>query len=214
MNRRSYAQYCGVARALDVVGERWTLLIVRDLLLGPRRYSDLLRGLPGITTNLLARRLQEMEAAGLLERVRTGPSDGGHAYRLTPLGQGLEGAVQALASWGWHTMDTPKRGEQKNIEWMLVALRPRYRGGTVLRAELIADGAPYRMVLDGKHADVSRGEVSAPDLRLRGTSAALYRLFREPPARGVAPAGVEVEGPLETVRKLVNAFAIEELTFA
>ena len=66
MARRSYDQYCGLARALDVVGERWTLLVIRNLLLGPQRYSDLLRGLPGITTNLLAKRLQEMEAMGLI----------------------------------------------------------------------------------------------------------------------------------------------------
>ncbi|MBC7173009.1 MAG: helix-turn-helix transcriptional regulator, partial [Polyangiaceae bacterium] len=73
--RRSYHQYCGLARALDLVGERWTLLIVRDLLLGPRRYSDLLRGLPGVTTNLLAKRLRELQGAGILERnVTPGPS--------------------------------------------------------------------------------------------------------------------------------------------
>ena len=68
MPRRSYDQYCGLARSLNVVGERWTLLVVRNLLLGPQRYSELLRGLPGITTNLLAKRLREMEAHGLIER--------------------------------------------------------------------------------------------------------------------------------------------------
>src|SRR6185503_18410891 len=214
MDRRSYGQYCGVARALDIVGERWTLLIVRDLLLGPRRYSELLHGLPGITTNLLAKRLKEMEAAGLIERVRANTSEAGHAYRLTSLGLGLETAVMALAAWGWHTMDGAKKGEQRQLEWFFVVLRPRYRGGTTLRAELVADGVPYRMLLDGTRAEISRGEVPAPDLRLRGTALALYKMFREPPSRGRAPTGVELEGLVENVRKLVQAFAVDELKFS
>lgn len=214
MDRRSYHQYCGVARALDIVGERWTLLIVRDLLLGPRRYSELLSGLPGITTNLLAKRLREMEAAGLVERVKGGPSDPGHSYRLTPRGLGLESAVQALAKWGWHTMDGPRKGEFRQFEGILLILRPLYRGGVNLRAELVADGVPYRVQLDGARAEISRGEITAPDLRLRGTAAALYRMFREPLRRGRGPQGVEVEGSTDAVRKLVNAFAVDELTFA
>ena len=92
MPRRSYDQYCGLARALDVLGERWTLLIVRNLLLGPQRYSELLRGLPGITTNLLAKRLREMEAEGIIDRTG-GATD---AYRLTEVGRSLEPAIHAL----------------------------------------------------------------------------------------------------------------------
>src|ERR1051325_2704730 len=99
MDRRSYDQYVGLARALAVVGERWTLLIVRNLLLGSQRYSELLRALPGITTNLLAKRLQDMEELGLLERV--GGESSGQAYRLTTLGLALEPAVHALSRWGW-----------------------------------------------------------------------------------------------------------------
>ena len=213
MNRRSYGQYCGTARALDIVGERWTLLIVRDLLLGPRRYSELLHGLPGITTNLLAKRLKEMEAAGLIERVRANTSEASHSYRLTSLGLGLEPVVQALAAWGWHAMERAKSGEQRQLEWFFVALRPRYRGGATMRVELVADDVPYRVILDGSRAEISRGEVPAPDVRLRGTSAALYRMFREPPPRGKAPTGIEVEGSVDAVRKLVNAFAVDELTF-
>ena len=83
MSRRSYDQYCGLARALDVLGERWTLLVVRNLLLGPQRYSELMRGLPGITTNLLAKRLKDMEANGLIKRTK------GDAYALTVRGRSL-----------------------------------------------------------------------------------------------------------------------------
>src|SRR5215211_7019577 len=135
MTRRSYAQYCGLAKALDVVGERWTLLIVRNLLLGPLRYSDLLRGLPGITTNLLAKRLREMEAAGLLERVRTASAGdaSGQAYRLTPLGLALEPAIHALGRWGWGRMQGgPAARDRGDVEWLFVALRRRYKGGDAL----------------------------------------------------------------------------------
>ena len=89
-----------MAFALDMVGERWTLLIVRDLVLGPRRYKDLLEGLPGIATNLLALRLKEMEANGLVERVTLPPPAGSTVYQLTPKGEALEPAVMTLGRWG------------------------------------------------------------------------------------------------------------------
>src|SRR5215831_6402600 len=98
--RRSYDQYCGVARSLDVVGERWTLLIVRNLLLGPRRYSDLLAELPGITTNLLAKRLKEMESAGLIEKHDQRRPGGAVVYALTATGAALEPVVMELGRWG------------------------------------------------------------------------------------------------------------------
>src|SRR5438874_11180060 len=94
--RRSYDQYCAVARGLDVIGERWTLLIVRDLVLGPKRYKDLLEGLPGIGTNLLADRLHEMERLGLVERTVLPPPAGSTVYQLTAAGEGLEPALFAI----------------------------------------------------------------------------------------------------------------------
>src|ERR1051325_9686773 len=113
MSRRSYAQYCGLAKALDVVGERWTLLVVRNLLLGPLRYSELLGGLPGTTTTLLARRLKEMEEHGLLERIRAA-GEGGQAYRLTEVGRALEPAVHPLGRWGWRWVGTPAAGGRRS----------------------------------------------------------------------------------------------------
>jgi DNA-binding HxlR family transcriptional regulator len=213
MDRRSYNQYCGLARSLDVVGERWTLLIVRNLLLGPLRYSELLRGLPGITTNLLAKRLKEMEDLGLVERVRGTAGDDRHAYRLTALGQALEPAIHGLASWGWRWMKEPKKGELRSMEWLLVTLRRRYRGGKTLRAELVVDGVPYRILLTESAVETARGGVTAPDVRVRGTGAATARLFLDPASRRRAPAGLEVEGTRDALRTLTGAFATEELEF-
>jgi DNA-binding HxlR family transcriptional regulator/putative sterol carrier protein len=100
MKNRSYNQYCGLAYALDVVGERWTLLIVRELIAGPRRFKDLIEGLPDISTNLLADRLRSLEQQGILRRRVLPPPAGSTVYELTAVGQTLETAVLELGKWG------------------------------------------------------------------------------------------------------------------
>lgn len=206
MDRRRYGQYCGLARSLDIVGERWTLLIVRNLLLGPLRYSQLLRGLPGITTNLLAKRLAEMEEFGLLEKSRSSAADAGTHYRLTPLGAGLEPAMQALAGWARQWMPAPAVGEQLDIEWLLASLRGRYRGGVTLRAELIVDQVSYRLVLTDEVAEIMRGELPDAELRIRSARDAALRLFTRPWRRGHPPAGLVTDGSNDQLWKLANAF--------
>lgn len=203
MERRSYDEYCGLAKALDVVGERWTLLVVRNLLLGPLRYNELLRGLPGITTNLLAKRLREMEENGLVERVGS-PGSAGRQYRLAPLGLALEPVVHALGRWGWNWMDTP--AEHRSVEWLFVALRRRYRGGARLTGELLADGVPYRFVLAEDGAQIERGTLPHPDVRVRAPGMALATLFlRGWPDAGL-PDGIVVEGDESLFRALVESF--------
>lgn len=100
MTSRSYNQYCGLAYALDIVGERWTLLIIRELFAGPRRFTDLMEGLPGISTNLLSARLKRLEEQGLLNRRVLPPPAGSTVYGLTSLGQALEAALLELGKWG------------------------------------------------------------------------------------------------------------------
>ena len=205
MPRRSYDQYCGLARSLDVVGERWTLLVVRNLLLGPQRYSELLRGLPGITTNLLAKRLREMEAHGLIERDSTDAAAA--AYRLTPTGRALEPAIHALGRWGWGKMGKPRSADRRNIEWLLVALRRRYRGGVTLTATIEADGAPYHIVLRGARAEIGRGAAPASDVRVTGKGQDIARLFLDG-LPGPDPLSViDVEGDARLLPTLTGAFA-------
>ena len=107
MPKRAYHQYCAIANALDIVGERWTLLIVRELLMGPKRFTDLVNGLPGIGTNLLAARLKEMEEAGLLDHRTLPPPSASSVYSLTELGGGLRPVIDELWSWGSKTMISP-----------------------------------------------------------------------------------------------------------
>jgi len=115
---RSYRQFCGLARALDLVGERWTLLIVRELLLGPRRYTDLLNGLPGIATNLLATRLASMEEAALIARDEAPPPVATTLYHLTPRGEELRPVIDALGRWARPLMAEGMKGDAFRAEWM------------------------------------------------------------------------------------------------
>ncbi len=151
--KRNYRQYCGVAKALDLVGERWTLLLVRNLLVGPRRYGDLLAENPGITTNLLAARLQAMAKAGVVVKVDDDDGSGvgagvqGRAtvsrYALTPLGRAIDPVVQELGRFGQHLLTAPARaGERRDLLWAFSSLRRRYRGGLgVARVCIVAADA-------------------------------------------------------------------------
>src|SRR3954469_23471648 len=127
MRQRDFGQYCGLARALDVVGERWALLIVRDLLVRPRRYGELHKGLPALPTNVLASRLKELEAAGVVERRLLPAPERGVAYALTERVLELEPAVLLLARWGARELGDPRPGEIVTAESMVVALRSTFR---------------------------------------------------------------------------------------
>lgn len=118
---RSYGQYCGLARSLEVVGDRWNLLIVRQLLLGPARYRDLVAGLPGIATNLLADRLRDLEASGVLER-RLGSEGSAVEYALTPWGTELRDPIESLIRWSTPLMIRGAEGDAFRPEWLMLAL--------------------------------------------------------------------------------------------
>ncbi len=123
---RAYAQHCGLAHALDLVGERWTLLIVRELLAGPRRYTDLKDGLISIPTNVLASRLREMESGGLIQRRRLPPpASSVVVYELTPDGESLTSAVTELARWGMRTLP-PIQGRPLRAHWLVLALQASF----------------------------------------------------------------------------------------
>jgi DNA-binding HxlR family transcriptional regulator len=204
MADRSYGDACGVARALDVIGERWALLVIRELLLGPKRFGDLHRGLGGMSQNVLAQRLRELEAAGIVERRRLGPPAGAWVYSLTERGAALEPVLVELGRWGRHRPVAP--GAPMSLDAFALALRTTYAGGaTGVRALLVGDGDAILVeprdgglaVARGAPADVNvaawadvaamrelafgtlrvRDAMAAGDLRVEGDAAALQRLF-------------------------------------
>lgn len=127
MVERTYGQFCGFSRALEMLGERWALLVIRDLLVGPKRFTDLLRGLPGIPTNVLTARLKELEHSGVVRRrVRSQP-DRSIVYELTAYGLELEETVVCLSRWGAKSLDSPRPGETVTVDSMIMAMRTTFR---------------------------------------------------------------------------------------
>ena len=155
MAARSYGQYCGLTAAVELVAERWALLIIRDLLVGPRRYTDLKQGLPKIPTNILSARLRELQRGAVIRRVPL--AGGGVVYELTEYGQELEPIVLALGRWGFRSMGDPKAGDIVTAASLTMALHTAFRPGRA------STGLDFQI----KVGDVElRGQVSNGDLNV------------------------------------------------
>ena len=163
---RSYRQYCSFARGLDIVGDRWILLIVRELLQGPRRYNELLHGLPGIATNLLAERLQDLVEAGVLERGTD------HTYALTAWGEGLRDVIHSLGRWARPLMGRMERDDEFRSHWLIHPIHVLYEGVDRRRPRLTVevDTADAPMTLESANGRVRvvAGRHPSPDVVLSG----------------------------------------------
>jgi DNA-binding HxlR family transcriptional regulator len=146
-------------------------------LLGPRRYTDLLRELPGITTNLLAKRLKEMESAGIVERDERPPPMPTTAYRLTALGLALEPVVMEIARWGGHLLQKRRRGDVLNIGWALLSMKRRYQGGVSRVIELQIDERRFELVFSPSYLSVQEREAARPEAVVTGGLTAFLALF-------------------------------------
>jgi DNA-binding HxlR family transcriptional regulator/putative sterol carrier protein len=177
VSRRTYDQYCAVARALDVVGERWTLLLVRELLTGPKRFKDLLDGLSGIGTTLLTARLKDLEGHGILRRTTLPPPAGSKVYELTDLGRSLEPVVMALSRWGLKLLDAPRREEVSRPGWAMVALQSSLEleavRGRKETYEFRVDGELFHVQVDGDEPELRQGPAADPDLTISGDTETL-----------------------------------------
>ena len=151
MAARSYGQYCGVTTAVELIGERWALLIVRDLLVGPRRYTDLKQGLPRIPTNILSTRLKELQEGGVVRRVPL--LNCGLVYELTPYGRSFEPIMLALGRWGFQAMGDPEEGDVVTADSLTMALRTAFVADRAVDAEYelhVGDVALRASVRDGE----------------------------------------------------------------
>jgi DNA-binding HxlR family transcriptional regulator len=178
---RSYNQFCGLAHALDVVGERWSLLVVRELLLGPKRFTDLRAGLPAVPTNVLSTRLRELEAAGVLAKRTLPPPAAATVYELTEHGRGLEDAVFALGRWGAVTLGRPGPDRALRSGWLGVACkafadREAARGVHGVCEFRLDDGTFHACIADGE-IDLADGRAPDADLVLETTNIGLLGLL-------------------------------------
>jgi DNA-binding HxlR family transcriptional regulator len=128
---KHYGQFCPVAHALELIGERWSLLIVRELINGPKRYTDLSAALPGIGTNILAARLRDLEQAGVLQKRQLPPPAAAKVYELTPYGEELREPLYALGRWGAKSLGPPREDEAMAPGWLVNAVRATCTGGSV-----------------------------------------------------------------------------------
>ena len=211
---RPYGQYCGLAKALDVVGGRWTLLVIRELLVGPQRYTDLLAGIPGVSTDVLASRLRELEAAGVVEKRVLAPPASSNVYELTELGMALARPVGALAAWGANLLGSPRRGDAYRLSWLLLPLRARFRPEL---AEDLDCACELRVgkemigirIVDGR-LDTAESLDRDPDVIITTDAQTLLRLGRGTAAIDeVVDAGsLGFDGDLEVLATLVRAFGM------
>jgi DNA-binding HxlR family transcriptional regulator len=209
MAARDYGQYGGVPRALELIGERWALLIVRDLLVGPRRYGELAGGLPRIPSNILAARLKELQEAGIIRRM---PRSRVIVYELTPYGRELEPVVLALGAWGFKALGEPRDEQIITPDSMTMDLRTAFR--PLVAAELPATAysarvGPAELLIrvDGARLDVSRGD-GPVDLAF-AAGADIRRLISGElaPNRAIATGVVEVlRGPGVLLERFASTF--------
>ena len=197
---KSYGQYCSVAKALDVIGDRWTLLIVRELLTqGPCRYTDLRAGLPGIASNLLSARLKELEAAGLISRTAAPPPIATTLFELTRRGRALKDVLSALGRWGVDFMVTADGSDEFRSNWFTFAtenfLTDTDPGAPEAVIGLDAGDAPVHVVVGHGQAELRKGAASVPDLALAGEPRLIMGVLAgKLPLKDARTAGLSVTG--------------------
>jgi DNA-binding HxlR family transcriptional regulator len=198
---RSYGQYCAVAKALDVLGDRWTLLIVRELLIaGPSRYTDLRNGLPGIATNLLSDRLRELQKAGIVTREEAPPPVASDLFSLTPRGEAIRPVIHELGLWGIPYMsERPAPGDAFRGRWLAwpaeLFLADSDPEGPPVSVELLAEGDPVVLEAGGGEVRVRPGRSEHPDATVSGSPHEILGLLSGQLDTGEARRrGLQIEG--------------------
>ena len=213
MTKRYYDQFCAAACALDVIGERWALLIVRELLPGAKRFVDLEAGLPGIGTNTLATRLNELEAAGVIERRQLPAPAASAVYALTDWGRDLGPIVLAMARWGVRRLVTSIPRHPLRASWLATALQAFFRRDAVRDVtavvELVLPTGTLNLRLRRGNLAVAEGPVEDADLRITTTEQAIFDLLRGRSRQsGRRRHNLRIEGNDSLVERLVEAFPL------
>lgn len=212
---RSYQQYCAVAKALDVVGDRWVLLIVRELLsTGPSRYTDLLNGLPGIATNLLADRLKEMEKAGIVRAWAAPPPVATTLFELTERGQALRPLLEEIGRWGAPLMGVPQPGTVFKSHWLVFPLdaylEDKAPGEPPIAIELRTGDEPMVVeTVDGR-VRTRRGKVDKPDAVVTARPGLILGLMSgRLDLKDARRRGLEFKGSQKALHRVVGSFGAD-----
>jgi DNA-binding HxlR family transcriptional regulator len=211
MTSRSYRDACGVARALDVVGERWALLVVRELLLLPQRFSELRHALPNASSNLLADRLRELEHHGVIRRRKLASTAGPQVYELTEWGRKLEPIVLALSEWG---IDAPNPPEPTSLSatsvliFLRVGARPDPAAPPIV-CRLDLDGSVWTVRVDSGKVQVQSGEPATADVSLRTDPKTLGSMLANPASldSALAEGSVALVGDRLALNRLLDGVA-------
>jgi DNA-binding HxlR family transcriptional regulator len=209
---RTYGQYCAVAKALDVIGDRWTLLIIRELLIGgPSRYTDLRNGLPGIATNLLADRLRDLEDAGIVSREEAPPPVATALFRLTPRGEQLAPLLRELLLWGAPLMQAgPAPEDAFRGQWLTwpaeIYLSDSKPDAAPVTIQVIADDEPVLLETSEGAVRATPGRADDPDAVLRGPAHAVLGLLSGYIDLDVAAAmGAACDGDRDALERILPA---------
>lgn len=173
LGKRSYDDGCAMAHALDLVGERWALLVIRELMLGPKRFTDLRASLPGISANVLTQRLEELEAVSILERRKLPPPIATWVYQLTAWGKELEPIVQSFGKWAARSPHMPE-GAHMSVNSVVLSFRTMFNSHVAedfkARLQLNLSGEPFQVTIADGEIEIVRGEIERPEATLDGSS--------------------------------------------
>jgi DNA-binding HxlR family transcriptional regulator/putative sterol carrier protein len=215
---RSYNQFCATARALDVVGERWTLLVIRELMFGPKRYTDLQAGLPGIGPNILAARLRSLESAGVIRKRHLPPPAASTVYELSELGEGLRPVVLSLFEWGLQLVTSPGGEDAIKASYWLPAIQQAARADLLPEAtddlyEFRIDGETITVHATNDRIEVRQGAAPAPDLVIQTDAWTFIELGRgETTAAAAVKAGkLSIQGDPEASERCATLFGTRRI---
>jgi DNA-binding HxlR family transcriptional regulator len=215
VTRRTYDDGCAAAHALDLVGERWALLVVRELLLGPKRFTDLRAGLPHASPNVLAQRLRGLEEAGIVRRRRLPPPAASKIYELTDWGEELEPVIIRLGRWGARSPSKPDDAPL-GVDSLILSLRTMFDPGAAegfeASYELRMGEDRFRAEVSGGTFEVERGSVERPDAIIEADSATLAGLVYQdlPLAEALRSGDVNIEGDEVAVERFLTLFPLPE----
>ena len=209
---KTYHQYCPVAHALDLVGERWALLVVRELMFGPKRYTDLAEGLAGIGTNILASRLRDLEQAGVVRKTKLPPPAGVSVYELTEYGRRLDDVLLALGRWGSRSLGVPQPDDCWSMYAIQTSFRPEAAEGVDEVYELrFDDEAVVTLAVCDCMLEATPGPSDAPDLVLEVEPGAMFDLVdrRLTTAEAVASGRARIlTGKKAAFERLISMFEL------